>query len=296
MKRNQRILLPRAGLLALWAVSLPRFAPQGAWLGSCRGWPQGRRRGLDIFLVQVNDSGIFQNRMHPMKRCVVTAMFAAILALTGCSRNVPPSALKIEQANIFDETPSLKTLNAQERKFAAAMLATEDKTGLFDGTLNAVEINGFRILYHEKGNEIRIAWNGKFITVAPESLVVHRGDNEIAALNDTGGTQWVHVTDRSISYSGKDVVYHDHGYDGVDLQYSETGASDPVFSITNQDCANARALPELPDVVCCQINDSEYRMFSYAHEAGWQDKGKPNLRSLQNCQNLFAARGGFTRP
>jgi hypothetical protein len=224
-----------------------------------------------------------------MKHRVVTAMFAAILALIGCSRDAPPDALKIEQANIFNETPSLKTLNAQERKFTAAMLATEEKNSLFDGKLNAVEINGFRILYHEKGNEIRIAWNGKFITVAPKSLVVHRGDNEIAAPQSVGGTEWVYVTDRSISYSGKDVVYHDHGYDGADLQFSATGASDPVFSIADKDCANARALPELPDVVCCQINDSEYRMFSYAHDAGWQDRGKPKI--LQTCQKLFAARG-----
>jgi hypothetical protein len=221
----------------------------------------------------------------------MTAMFAEILAPPGCSRDAPPNALKIEHANIFDETPSLKALNAQERKFTAAMMATEEKNSLFDGKLNAVEINGFRILYHEKGNEIRIAWNGKFITVAPESVVVHRGDNEIAAPYGVGGTEWVYVTDHSISYSGKDVVYHDHGYDGADLQYSATGASDPVFYLSNQDCANARALPELPSVVCCQINDSEYRMLSYAHDAGWQYKGKPNPHALQNCQKLFVARG-----
>jgi hypothetical protein len=200
--------------------------------------------------------------------CVVPLLFGC-----GC-------ALKTQKTTIFDESRHLKILNRQERNFVSALLATKDKSGIFDGQIDAVDINGFRILYNENSDEIYVVKNGKFVQIGGNYVIIYKNHPNSPA---PGGTEQVVATDHSINYFGENFSSYDYGYNGVDLKYSKTNEDNPDYFIDNEFCSDSLAVSTFS--ICCRSSKLDYKGYSYSHGDGWQERNNPLF--LEKCRGLF---------
>jgi len=227
--------------------------------------------GLGIYLINV-----CLGRRIIVKSIVLMVVFATALLL-GCSNNV----LVIQETTIFDESSTLKKLNNVERGFVSAMLATEDKSGIFDGKINAVNINGFRVLYKRDSGEIYIVKNGRFVQIYDVGVIIYKKDHPDSPF--PVDTEQVIATDNYINYYGEDFVYHDYGYNGVDLQFSKTDENNPDYFIDNEFCTDSLATSVF--AVCCRNSKHEYKRYTYSYDAGWQERSNPVF--LETCRTKF---------
>jgi hypothetical protein len=185
--------------------------------------------------------------------------------------------LEVKRSSLYAES-QLNQLPEEMAKIVFALNFSDGK-GIFDGGVNVVEINGVRILYREKSNEIYILnGNNRFIRVDSNLVIVYKNHIESPSI----GTEQVEIAEQYINYYGNKYAFQDHGYDGIDVQYEIMNTNSVVHSIKKEKCMEH--IPLALNVTCCKIGMDKYVGFIYSNENGWEERN--TLRLNEKCQSL----------
>jgi hypothetical protein len=95
----------------------------------------------------------------------------------------------------------------------SGLFTTEDKSGIFDGELDAVDINGISVAYNKDDNAIYvILQDGRVVGIEQ-----YGNEHEITVYKNHPDSsspymEQVIVMENSINYYGEYFAYHDYGY------------------------------------------------------------------------------------
>jgi hypothetical protein len=151
-----------------------------------------------------------------------------------------------------------------------------DGSGIFDGKINIVTINGLRILYNDKSNGIYIAnKNNRFVRIENDVVTIYKNITESPSI----GTEQIEATEQYINYYGDKYGFHDYGYDGHDVVYEIYNPENATSNIRGKECKTLTA-----KVACCKNGKSKYTGFVYSNNTGWAESDSHILE--EKCQAI----------